>query len=360
MQRGRPLGVYIHFPWGLSKCPYCDFSVATHSAIPHEDYADAVISEFDRRFCALEPATITSIYVGGGTPSLWKTNALGRVLEHLRTAADSDFHGVEVTLECNPSSFDLQKCREWKNFGVNRLSLGLQSLNDSDLKYLGRAHDARCGLAALNDALSSGISHVCADLIFGLPNRTPKDAVAEVRQLPLSALAHLSVYALTIEQNTPFGALARAGRLALAPDDLVADSFVALHEELAVAQFEHYEISNYAKPGCRSVHNVGYWQGRDYLGLGVAAFGTVSLTTDQSIVPVTGGRLRYRNTTRIEHYFDICKGCNPVSLWQPMPKGLLAESELIDGSIALTERLMLALRTREGINLRQLSPRFRH
>ncbi len=357
--RGRPLGVYIHFPWCLSKCPYCDFfSVATRSTIPHELYADAVISEFDRRFYALKPAMIKSVYIGGGTPSLWELNALGRVLRHLQCAIGSDSGAAEITLECNPSSFNRASCHDWKDLGVNRLSLGLQSLNDSDLQYLGRAHDASAGFAALNDALMSGIPRVCADLIFGLPGRSVKDLVAQVKQLPLSELAHLSVYALTIEPNTPFGAMARAGRLALLPDDHMADTFLALHEALLVAQFEHYEISNYAQEGCRSVHNMGYWKGHDYLGLGAAAYGTVNMKGDHSFAPRTGERLRYRNITRIEHYLDICNGGDSGLLWQSQPQGLLAEIEIIDGSIELTERLMLGLRTKEGIDLNGLAQEF--
>lgn len=359
VSRGRPLGVYIHFPWCLSKCPYCDFfSVATQSVIPHQAYAAALISEFDCRIRAIEPASITSLYFGGGTPSLWEAGALGRVIRHILDAFDVASPDIEVTLECNPSSFDQAKCRQWQDIGVNRLSLGLQSLNDSDLQYLGRAHNARDGLATLDAALASGMPRVCADLIFGLPDRSPDDAVAQIKRLPLDALSHLSVYALTIEPNTPFGALARVGRLALVPDDVVADSFIALHEELAVAQFEHYEISNYARCGKRSVHNMGYWQGHDYLGLGVAAFGTVNVNCNQSFAPQASERIRYRNTTRIQHYLDLCNGEGREPLWQMQPAGLLSDFELIDPGIGLTERLMLGLRTKDGIDLDELSRQF--
>ena len=357
--QGRPLGVYIHFPWCLSKCPYCDFfSVATHSTIPHQVYADAVISEFDRRFDAIKPGSLKSLYIGGGTPSLWDIDVLGRVIKHILGAFGVASSAIEVTLECNPSSFDPVKCFKWQELGVNRLSLGLQSLNDSDLQYLGRAHNAREGLATLDAALASGMPRVCADLIFGLPGRSPDDAVAEIKRLPLDALSHMSVYALTIEQNTPFGALARAGRLALATDDSVADSFVALHEELTAAKFEHYEISNYARRGKRSVHNMGYWQGNDYLGLGVAAFGTVNVNTSQSFARQEGERIRYRNTTRIQQYLDLCSGEEGELVWQMHPAGLLTEFELIDQGIGFTERLMLGLRTSDGIDLNELSQEF--
>lgn len=356
---GRPLGIYIHFPWCHSKCPYCDFfSVVANDAIPHEGYADAVIAEFDRRIKVIEPASLRSVYFGGGTPSLWEEAAIGRVINHLLSGFELQGHDVEVTLECNPNSFDVERCRNWRSLGINRLSLGLQSLNDSDLKYLGRAHDASEGLAALDAALASEMPFVCADLIFGLPGRTPKDAVSEVRQLPLEDLSHLSAYALTIEQNTPFGALARVGRLAIAPDDSVADTFVALHQELSLAGFEHYEISNYAQRGHRSVHNTGYWKGCDYLGLGVAAWGTVHLRKSCSGSLNEGERLRYRNTTRTQRYLKLCNNDVPDSHWQMLPEGILAERELIDKGTALTERLMLGLRTKDGISLENLAEEF--
>jgi oxygen-independent coproporphyrinogen-3 oxidase len=340
----------------LSKCPYCDFfSVADNGAIPHDLYANAVIAEFDRRIQVLEPAAQSSLYFGGGTPSLWNKAALGRVVSHVRSVLGCEARTVEVTLECNPGSFDCVSCSDWQNLGINRLSVGLQSLNNSDLEYLGRVHDANSGLAALVDALESGMPKVCADIIFGLPGRSPEDTVNELKQLPLAELSHLSAYALTVEPNTPFGALARAGKLPIAPDDVIADTFIALHEAITSAKFEHYEISNFAKPGHRSVHNMGYWKGHDYLGLGAAAWGTVTGGKGQDVLP-EGQRLRYRNTSSVRRYLDSSSRAD--ALWQPQPKGMLADRELIDSATALTERLMLGLRTREGINLDVLAREF--
>jgi len=357
IQRGRPLGVYVHFPWCLSKCPYCDFfSVASHDAIPHVAYADAVIAEFDARCHAIDAAQIRSLYFGGGTPSLWDPDAVARVVGHVVNAAGKVRNDLEITLECNPSSFEIERCQRWKAAGVNRLSLGLQSLNSKNLEFLGRRHNAREAMAALEHALASGIPSVGADLIFGLPGQQPKDALDELNQLPLSVLDHLSVYALTIESNTPFGAQARAGRLPLAQDDDVVATFVALHETLVASQFEHYEISNYARSGCRAVHNTGYWKGEDYLGLGVAAWGTVhrELTAGSG----TCDRLRYRNTQRITNYLGRCLGADSNVFWTAQPAGILSESEPIDGPTALTERLMLGLRMSDGVDLSELSREF--
>ncbi len=192
---------------------------------------------------------------------------------------------------------------------------------------------------------------VGTDLIFGLPGRTVQDATAELRELPLGGLSHLSVYALTIEPNTHFGALSRAGRLPMAPDELVTDTFFALHEAISSEHYEHYEISNYARPGHRSVHNMGYWRGSDYLGLGVAAWGTVTIGCDPIGGTTRRDRVRYRNTTQIQQYLDLTTLREPDSVWSLQPGGLVAELETISDSTALTERLMLGLRTSDGVDL---------
>jgi len=353
--RGRPLGIYIHFPWCVSKCPYCDFfSVATHGTIPHEAYADAVIAEFDVRLRDIAPANIKSFYFGGGTPSLWEPDSVARVLHHMLDAVGVRPSEVEITLECNPSSFEIERCRAWRETGINRLSLGLQSLNAKNLEFLGRAHNEHEALAALEHALASGIPSVGADFIFGLPQQRPSEALAELAQLPLSALDHLSVYALTIESNTPFGAQARAGRLPLAQDDDVATTFVALHEFLTGAGFEHYEISNYARSGARAVHNSGYWKGDDYLGLGVAAWGTVHKENSERDVD----RLRYRNTQRIANYLEFGALHAKRDVWALQPDGILSEVEPIEPKTAFIERLMLGLRMSDGIDLSMLPREF--
>ena len=353
---GRPLGVYVHFPWCVTKCPYCDFfSVESRHGIAHQAYAQAVISEFDQRSISTPPAGLRSIYFGGGTPSLWEVSELGRVIEHILRRCHSRASSVEITVECNPHSFDADKCRSWKACGVNRLSLGLQSLNDEDLRYLGRAHDAKASIDSLQTALDSGIERVCADLIYGLPYRMPSQYERQVRCLPLAALSHLSAYALTVEHNTPFGALARQGRLATAPDESVVDTFLALHEVLGQHGFEHYEISNYARAGQRSRHNCAYWHGDDYLGLGVAAWGTVTRKNGSGRFEQ---RVRYRNTPRIEHYLRRARECHADEFWELQPNGILSEIELLDAKVSLSERFMLGLRTIDGLNLDDLSREF--
>ena len=335
-----PLGVYVHFPWCLQKCPYCDFySLATErEAIPHVAYADAVVREVERRAEELGAYRLRSVFFGGGTPSLWKTEELGRVLARIRALfpADGD---VEVTAECNPSSFDAKKAGELGAAGVNRVSLGVQGLDDRRLAFLGRLHDAEGGLRALRTALAAGIPRVSADLIFGVAGETPEEARREAQTLAELGPTHLSVYALTIEPGTEFGSLAKRGKLPLLDDELVARSFESVERALEGSGFEHYEISNYARGGHYAEHNLGTWRGEAYLGLGAGAFGTVAL----------GSRvLRYRNARAAERYADAARDTS-VALWEP--SRLVSDVEPIDAKTAFTERLMLGLRLASGVDL---------
>lgn len=336
----RPFGVYVHFPWCLRKCPYCDFlSVASsREAIPHAAYASAVLDELERRARDLGPRELRSVFFGGGTPSLWDPRELGRVLDAiLRAFRSSD---VEVTAECNPSSFDAARARELLAAGVGRVSLGVQSLDADRLAFLGRLHDAPGALAAVRAALDAGVPRVSADLIFGVSRQSPEDAVAEALDIAGLGLTHLSAYALTIEPGTEFGARARKGRLPLAHEDDVAKSFSALDDALGAAGFDHYEISNFARSGHVAEHNLGYWRGDDYLGLGTGAWGTLSTAR---------GRMRYRNTPSPERYL--------ATRWSDAPldaAGLNhAQSALerIDAETELSERIMLGLRLAGGLDV---------
>ncbi|HLV19908.1 MAG TPA: radical SAM family heme chaperone HemW [Polyangiaceae bacterium] len=335
------LGVYVHFPYCLKKCPYCDFlSVAADRAeLPHGRYADAVLAELARRAPELGRRRLRSVFFGGGTPSLWHAEDLGRVLRAILDTFDAPAE-VEVTVECNPTSLDRARAAALIDQGVNRLSVGVQSLSEERLRFLGRLHDGPGGQRAVRDALAVPGARVSADLIFGVHGQSARDARAEVATLADAGVGHLSAYALTIEPGTQFGALARRGRLPLLGDDTVADSFLAVHDELTARGFEHYEISNYAQPGQRSQHNLGYWLGREYLGLGAGAWGTVR----------TRGRLcRYRNTPAHERYLSSAERWPDEVLWSE--GGLIASVEPIDAETALSERILLGLRLAEGVDL---------
>jgi oxygen-independent coproporphyrinogen-3 oxidase len=338
--RGVPtptLSVYVHFPYCLAKCPYCDFFslAAERSAIPHRAYADAVLRELERRAAEFRGYSLTSVFFGGGTPSLWEPEELGRVLAGIHEAFPSA--DAEVTAECNPSSFDERRAEELLRAGVNRVSLGVQGLERERLGFLGRLHDAEGGLRALRVAMNAGFRRVSADLIFGVAGESPEDARREALTLAELGPTHLSAYALTIEPGTRFGALAKAGRLPLLEEDLVARSFESVGQALASAGFEQYEISNFARGGHYAEHNLAIWRGGAYLGLGTGAWGTV---------PRAGGLLRYRNAPAPERYLTACAS---AALWEISE--LVSDSEHVDGETALRERLMLGLRLAEGVDV---------
>lgn len=338
------LGVYVHFPYCLTKCPYCDFlSVPTGGAtIPHREYADAVLAELGRRSAALAGRTLHSVFFGGGTPSLWEPEELGRVLAAIR-AAFAVSGDVEVTVECNPGSFDERIAEGLFAASVNRISLGVQGLNEQRLRFLGRHHSPQEGLAAIGVAQRAGFTNVSADLIFGVAGQTADDAADEARRVAATGVTHISAYALTIEPGTQFGELARRGRLPRAPEDGVADAFQAVRGALELAGYEHYEISNYARPGRRARHNLGYWRGEPYLGLGVGAWGTLD---------TVGHKLRYRNTPAIERYLLLRDDPSPVL---DAPGTYIGVVEPITPEVDVQERLMLGLRLAEGVNLPTLA-----
>lgn len=337
-----PLGIYVHFPWCIRKCPYCDFlSLAIDKAeIPHVAYLDRVLEELAVRSDELgAERRLRSVFIGGGTPSLWQPQAIGTLLEAIvrRFAIEPD---LEITVECNPSSFDGVRASDLAKVGVNRLSIGVQSLDPERLAFLGRWHSPEDALGAVRAALESEIPRVSADLIYGVHGQTPEAAVKEAVTLASTGLTHMSAYTLTIEKGTQFGARAQKGTLPLLPDDAVADSFLQVDAALASEGFEHYEISNFARGGHYAIHNIGYWRGDEYLGIGAGAWGTI-------VTP--SGRVRYRNTPSPERYLDRNQPFGPLST--DHERGLIQQLEPIDGETALRERLLLGLRLSRGIDL---------
>jgi oxygen-independent coproporphyrinogen-3 oxidase len=332
----RRAGVYVHFPWCLAKCPYCDFvSYVSPGDIDHEGYADAVLRELDARAPLLEGRRIESIFFGGGTPSLWDARQLGRVLAGVRAAFQADLaERLEVTVECNPTSLDDDVARSLAAAGVDRVSIGVQSLSDERLRFLGRLHDASGAVRAVRGAIRAGVQRVSADLIFGLPGQPADDARDEALALADLGLSHVSCYQLTIEAGTRFGELAKRGRLPLADDGAVAEAFEAIDGAMASRGLSHYEVSNYARPGEEARHNLGYWRGDEYLGLGCGAFGFV-----RSHAPGEAARgVRWRNAVRPEQYVD---GDAPST----------DTTEALDGQMLLRERIMLGLRVTSGVDL---------
>jgi oxygen-independent coproporphyrinogen-3 oxidase len=343
--------IYVHFPWCLAKCPYCDFVsyASERDAIDHAGYADAVIREAELRARQLgsgapasSPAPITSVFFGGGTPSLWEPRELGRVLRRFRELFPFA-EEVEVTVECNPTSLDEDRARRLVDEGALRLSIGTQSLRAEQLRFLGRLHDPAGALAAVRAALAAGVPRVSTDLIFGLPEQTPEDAAGQAEALADLGLEHLSCYQLTIEPGTQFGERKKRGLLPMADDGAVATAFLAVDEALERRGLSHYEISNYAAPGQEARHNVAYWRGDDYVGLGCAAYGFVRAPR----------ALRWRNALVPADYVARTRRAAEASPIPPIGADDLVTMtvEELDPTALLRERIMLGLRMAVGVDL---------
>jgi len=346
--------IYVHFPWCLAKCPYCDFVsyAVERDAIDHAGYADAVIREAELRARQLERRTggsrptIATVFFGGGTPSLWEPRELGRVLARLRAIFPFE-EDVEVTAECNPTSLDGERARALLDAGVNRLSIGTQSLRADQLRFLGRLHDPEGAQAAVRAAMEAGAPRVSTDLIFGLPGQTPEDARDQAERLASAGLRHLSCYQLTIEPGTQFGERKKRGLLPMADEGDVAEAFLAIDEALERRGLRHYEISNYAEPGHEARHNIAYWRGDDYVGLGCAAFGftrsgSTGVRWRNAIVPKD-----YVARTRSAHARMLQGEIEPIGEGD----GVTVMAEELDADALLRERIMLGLRMVEGVDL---------
>jgi len=268
-----PLSLYLHFPWCVRKCPYCDFnSHAVRGDIEEDRYVDALIRDLDYELSSTPLASplppLVSIFAGGGTPSLFSGRAIGRVLEavaaRLRFAPD-----IEITLEANPGTADARNFREYRAAGVNRLSIGVQSLDDAQLKRLGRIHGRDEAVAAYRTARAAGFDNINLDLMYALPRQTPEEALADLDAACVLAPEHLSYYQLTLEPNTEF-----AAHPPLLPDDEAAWTMqLAGQALLADHGYAQYEVSAYAQAGRQCRHNRHYWEFGDYLGIGAGAHG---------------------------------------------------------------------------------------
>ncbi|MFL5308145.1 MAG: radical SAM family heme chaperone HemW [Polyangia bacterium] len=273
LRPGEPLGVYVHFPFCAVRCPYCDFAVDTRTEIPHAEYAEAVIAELATRAPWFAGAgRLVSIYFGGGTPGLWRPDALARVVEAARiTFGAPGAADLEITVEVNPGEASVDHLRALHGAGVNRLSIGLQALDDALLAGLGRNHDAAAGPAAVHAARAAGFDNLSVDLMFGVPGQSLEAWRRDVDAVVALAPEHVSAYALTVERGTVFGARDRRGDLTRPDDDAVAGMFEYARAAFAAAGLDGYEISSYARPGRRARHNQLYWGLGPYLGIGASA-----------------------------------------------------------------------------------------
>jgi len=266
-----PLALYVHIPWCVRKCPYCDFNSHERSgALPEQAYVQKLTSDLEGLLPSVWGRRIVSVFIGGGTPSLFSPDSIDALLSAVRARIVLEPE-AEVTLEANPGTVEAGRFRGFREAGVNRISVGVQSFDEAMLKRLGRIHSAAEARRAIDAALAS-FDNVNLDLMYGLPGQTPEMARADIAQGLACGVPHLSAYQLTIEPNTVFW----RERPALPGHDQCADTQVLIEQVLGSAGYEHYETSAFAKPGMRCRHNLNYWEFGDYLGIGAGAHGKVS------------------------------------------------------------------------------------
>jgi oxygen-independent coproporphyrinogen-3 oxidase len=315
------MGVYFHIPFCRHACHYCDFHFST-KLDAQEDLVVAMLKEMALRKEEFVQHEISTIYFGGGTPSLLTESQLGRMLESLGEGMSS---AKEITLEANPEDLTPEYLRMLQRLGINRLSIGVQSFYNEHLEYINRKHTGAQAEAAIKRAQDAGITNITADLIFGIPIATFSQWQSNVEQLLQLEIPHFSAYALTIEEKTVFGARQKKGMLEPQKDEEVEKSFLYLHETAKLLGYEHYELSNYAKPGFRSVHNGNYWKGISYVGFGPSAHS------------FSEGKRRW-NISNNAQYIRLIE----------LKKEFFEVEELTEVDCS-NERIMVGLRTCEGI-----------
>lgn len=331
-----PLALYIHWPFCLAKCPYCDFNSHVRDRIDQRRFAAALRAELAWEAARLGKRPLASIFFGGGTPSLMDAATVADLIADARRlfvpAAD-----LEITLEANPTSVEAARLAAFRDAGVNRVSMGIQSLRDDALRGLGRQHSAGQAIAALELAQRL-FGRVSFDLIYARPGQTMADWRAELRAALALAHDHLSLYQLTIEPGTAYEALHRRGELVLPDDDLAAALYDATAEEAARFGLRPYEVSNYARPGSESRHNLAYWRYGDYAGIGPGAHGRISL----------GGALLATRRHRAPEPW--------AELVEAQGHGTTQEEPVLAGDRA-REMLLMGLRLSEGIDAARFGAR---
>lgn len=336
--------LYLHIPFCLSKCPYCDFYSCEPKSGEIDRYVDALCTDLKMSRAAYGgtegfSTPFTSVFFGGGTPSLLSPSQVANLLDVAANtygfAAD-----VEITLEANPGTVTVDSLDGYRSAGVNRLSLGVQSFDDAQLKWLGRQHDSTQALQAVEAARSVGFDRLSIDLMFSLPGQTVQQLKQQCLYVEQLGPEHLSVYGLTIEDETPFAHQYQKKMWKMPDDEQYREAFLLLHDRLTRLGYSHYEISNYAKPGHECRHNVGYWQRQPYLGVGAGAHSFIGRDWGE----------RWACEDSIEAYLhSIHEGVSPRT-----------KIEGFDQQQAMFEMVYLLLRCREGVDEVDFQRRYDH
>jgi oxygen-independent coproporphyrinogen-3 oxidase len=327
--------VYVHVPFCGRRCSYCDFAIAVRKRVPSVEFVDGVLAELSGRRPAVPSGPLRSIYFGGGTPSKLEPSELGRLLAGIpRTLGVGELStlgtGAELTLEANPEDVSAESAGAWRAAGFNRISIGVQSFDPSVLAWMHREHSVEQVGVAVRDLRSAGFESISVDLIFALPESLKRDWTRDLELALALEPDHVSLYGLTVEPHTPLGRWRARGEVDEAPEERYESEFLEANRRLTAEGFEHYEVSNYGKPGKRAVHNSSYWSGAPYLGLGPSAH------------EFNGLERRWNRSAYAEWLKAVASGADPVE-----GSERLAESERV------AEAVYLGLRTTDGLIVHQ-------
>ena len=331
MVKENNLALYIHIPFCVSKCSYCNFCSFVPKTEQFTKYLNALKHEIQSRAKDLQNKQIFSIYIGGGTPSILPKNAIIDLIETIKANFDV-LKDASITIEANPNTFSIEKSQEYKQAGCTRLSLGLQSHKPELLKLLNRAHTYQDFESAVLNAKKCGINDINADILLGVPTQTKQDIIDTLNLLVKQPLTHISAYGLINEEDTPLTKAIQAGDLGLPSEESSVEMYDFTVDFLKRHGFYRYEISNFAKKGFESVHNLNYWDRGEYLGLGLNAYSFVD-------------RTHWRNTENFNDYIN-----NPL---------LTLDYEKETEKTAKEETIMLALRTEKGLNINEYNTKFK-
>lgn len=329
-----PEHVYIHVPFCGRRCSYCDFAIAVRRQVPVRAFIDAIMAEIaTRRIGPRE--RVRSLYLGGGTPSKLGANGVAELVERLLAtlagpAGPTSPHRPEVTVEANPEDVDDSSAAVWAAAGVNRVSLGVQTFEPKVLEWMHRGHGPEAPARAVASLRKAGIANLSVDLIFALPDTQTRDWSADLRRVLELEPGHVSLYGLTVEPHTPLGRWRDRGAVREAGEERYAAEFLEADRVLTESGFEHYEVSNFGRPGFRSVHNSSYWKRVPYLGLGPSAHG------------FDGTRRRWNHSALVDWERALASGADPV-----------AGSEMLTEEERAAEEVYLGLRTIDGLAIRQ-------
>ena len=329
-------GIYIHIPFCISKCPYCSFTSFTPDKVPEEEYVSALLKEIRARYSETASSDVRTVYFGGGTPSLISPGGISNILSEL--FKKFKLTNPEITIEANPCTVDMERLRGYKNSGINRISIGIQSFNDRLLLNLGRTHSSKEAFNAFESARTAGFDNIGIDLIHSIGGESLQDWKDDLKEAVTLHPEHISAYNLTIEEGTPFHHSQEKGLLVLPPEEDQTEMLLETIEILCAAGYEHYEVSNYALPGFRSQHNQIYWKGGDYFGFGVSAHSYYK----------KGWGVRLANSPLLTDYLNLINKNGTA----------VVEEDILTKEKAMGEVVFLGLRMMEGVNVKDFEQRF--